>query len=71
MKNVGIKELRTSGYCPSTSGLTEQSNTTTKKYLTTFLDTHEQKNDWDLLLYFLYYVYSSSFHTRVVINEAI
>lgn len=50
IKVLGIKKLRTSCYGTSTTGLTERRNITTKNYLTTFLDTHEQNSDWDLLL---------------------
>ena len=35
-----------------------------RNYVTTFLDTQEQKNDWDLLLNLLCYAYKSSVHTN-------
>ena len=63
IKNVRIKKIRTSDYRPSTNGLTEQSNTTTRNYLTTLLDSHEQKNGWNLLLNLLCYAYNFSVHT--------
>ena len=63
MKNLGVKKLRTSGYRPQTNGLTEQSNTTVKNYLTTFLESSEGKENWDILLKLLSYAYNSSVHT--------
>ena len=70
MKNLGIKKIRTSGYRPNTNGLTEQSNTTTKNYLTTYLDNFEEKNNWDLLLDLLSYAYNSSIHTSTGYSPA-
>ena len=63
MKILEIKKIRTSGYRPQTNGLTEQSNSTIKNYLTIFLDEKEEKNNWDLLLKQLAYAYNSSLHT--------
>ena len=70
MKNLGVKKLRTSGYRPNTNGLTEQSNTTTKNYLTIFLQNCDEKNCWDALLNFLVYAYNSSVHTSTGYSPA-
>ena len=63
MKILEVKKIRTSGYRPQTNGLTEQSNSVIKNYLTIFLDENEEKNNWDLLLKQLAYAYNSSLHT--------
>ena len=70
MNNLGIKKLRTSGYRPNTNGLTEQSNTTIKNYLTAFLESSPDKTNWDLLLDLLAYAYNSSVHTSTGYSPA-
>ena len=40
---LGIRKIRTSGYRPQTNGLTEQSNSSIKKYLTAYLDEYTDK----------------------------
>ena len=60
MKLLEIKKVRTSGYRPQTNGLTEQSNSTVKKYLTSYLTSGRKEEDWDLLLKPLAYAYNSS-----------
>ena len=60
---LGFKKLRNTDHHTSTYGLKDQNNTKTKNYLTTLLDSREQKNHWDLLLNLLYYAYNSSVHT--------
>ena len=44
--SLGIKKLRTSGYEPRSNGLTEQSNLTTKKYLTAFVTENKEFDCW-------------------------
>ena len=44
--SLGIKKLRTSGYKPRSNGLTEQSNLTTKKYLTAFVTENKEFDCW-------------------------
>ena len=63
MKIMGVKKIRTSGYRPQSNGLTEQSNSTIKKYLTIYFDGRNNKDDWDLLLKQLAYAYNSSVNT--------
>ena len=58
--SLGIKELRTSGYNPRRNGLTEQSNLTTKNYLTAFVT---ENKEWDCWLSELSFAYNSSIHT--------
>ena len=48
MRILQIKKIRTSGYRPQTNGLTEQSNSVIKKYLTIYLDDNADKDNWDL-----------------------
>ena len=60
---LGFKKLRNIDHHTSTYGLKDQNNTKTKNYLTTLLDSREQKNHWDLLLNLLYHAYNSSVHT--------
>ena len=57
---LGIKKLRTSGYNARSNGLTEQSNLTTKNYLTAFVTENKQ---WDCWLSELSFAYYSSIHT--------
>ena len=57
---LGIKKLRTSGYNARSNGLTEQSNLTTKNYLTAFVT---ENKEWDCWLSELSFAYSSSIHT--------
>ena len=40
--SLGIKKLRTSGYNPRSNGLTEESNLTTKNYLTAFVTENKE-----------------------------
>ena len=63
MKILEVNKLRTSGYRPQTNGLTEQSNSTIKNYLTIFMDRYPDKNNWDLLLKQLSYAYNTSVHS--------
>ena len=63
LKTLGVQKLRTSGYRPQVNGLTEQSNSTIKNYLTIFLDQCPEKNNWDLLLKQLCYAYNTSIHS--------
>ena len=56
---LGIKKLRTSGYNPRSNGLTEQSNLTTKNYLTAFVT---ENKEWDCWLSELSFAYNSSIH---------
>ena len=57
---LGIKKNRTSGYNPKSNGLTEQSNRTTKEYLTSFV---ENKKQWDQWLKELSFAYNTSVHS--------
>ena len=57
---LGIKKLRTSGYNPRSNGLTEQSNLTTKNYLTAFVT---ENKEWDCWLSQLSFAYNSLIHT--------
>ena len=52
--------MRTSGYNPGSNGLTEQSNLTTKNYLTAFVT---ENKEWDCWLSELSFAYNSSIHT--------
>ena len=70
MRLLDIKKVRTSGYRPQTNGLTEQSNSTIKRYLTIFLDAHADKDNWDILLKPLAYAYNSSIHTSTRYSPA-
>ena len=70
MRILEITKLRTSGYRPQTNGLTEQSNSTIKKYLTIFLDDNRDKTNWDILLKPLAYAYNSSIHTSTKYSPA-
>ena len=58
--SLGIKKLRTSGYNPRSKGLTEQSNLTTKSYLTAFVT---ENKEWGCCLRELSFAYDSSIHT--------
>ena len=57
---LGIKKLRTSGYNPRSNGLPEQSNLTTKNYLTALV---KENKEWDCWLSELSFAYNSSIHT--------
>ena len=57
---LGIKKLRTSGYNARSNGLTEQSNLTTKNYLTAFVT---ENKEWDCWLSQLSFAYNSLIHT--------
>ena len=48
------------GYNPRSNGLTEQSNLTTKNYLTAFVT---ENKEWDCWLSELSFAYNSSIHT--------
>ena len=52
--------MRTSGYNPRSNGLTEQSNLTTKNYLTAFVT---ENKEWDCWLSELSFAYNSSILT--------
>ena len=48
LKELGVKKLRTTTYHAQSNGLTEQSNLTTKQYLTAVLETDSnRKPEWD------------------------
>ena len=70
MRILEIKKLRTSGYRPQTNGLTEQSNSTVKKYLTIYLTEGKIEREWDLMLKPLSYAYNSSTHTSTKYTPA-
>ena len=68
MQKLGIKKLRTTGYNPQANGLTEQSNTTIKNYLTSYV--HETPQDWDLFYKELAFAYNTSVHSSTGFSAA-
>ena len=61
MRQMGIKKLRTTGYNPQANGLTEQSNSTIKNFLTSYVN--ETPQDWDLYCRELSFAYNTSMHS--------
>eukprot|EP00493_Phyllostaurus_siculus_P007166 UN07240 len=48
MKELAVNKLRTTSYNPQSNGLTEQSNSVTKQYLTAFVNSGTAtKPEWD------------------------
>ena len=71
MKELGVKKLRTTSYNPKSNGLTEQSNSMTKQYLTAVLETDSaQKPEWDCWLKEAAFAYSTSVHSSAGFTPA-
>ncbi len=64
MKELGVKKLRTTSYNPQNNGLTEQSNSVTKQYLTAFVNSDTAtKPEWDCWTREAAYAYNMSTHS--------
>lgn len=71
MKELGVKKLRTTAYHPQSNVLTEQSNLTTKQYLTSYLERDiSTKLEWDCWLKEASYAYNVSVHSSTGYSPA-
>ena len=71
MKELGVKKLRTTAYHAQSNGLTEQSNSTTKQYLASVIETDlKRKPEWDCWLNEAAFAYNTSVHSSTGFTSA-
>ena len=71
MKELGVKKFRTTAYNAQSNGLIEQSNSTTKQYLASVLQTDsKRKQEWDCWLNEAAFAYDTSVHSSTGFTPA-
>jgi hypothetical protein len=64
LKVLGIKQIKTTAYHPSSNGAVERFNKTLKKTLKLWVN--QQQTDWDLLLPFALFAYNTAVHSTLL-----
>ena len=68
---LGLKKMRTTAYNPRSNGLTEQSNSMVKNYLTSVIVQYGQfRNVWDSYLLEACFAYNTSIHSSTGFSPA-